>query len=471
MVRSALLASAMSVVFNKRFHAQTSLGTAATALAARYTCAMARVLIASVPLAGHVQPLVRVCAALRARGHDVHWYTGSAYAATVRRAGAVFEPYRCARDFADQSLAAHFPGRELHAGIRQLKFDLMRVFTDQALEQLADLDALAPRLAPQLLIADPLMLGALLFKERTGVPLMMVNVVALPMRGREVAPFGLGLPPCDRWYGPLRNRALYLAQRVLFHDVQRHWRAVRKRAGLATGRSLFDAALDATCFIQPTVPGFEYPRSDLPSNVEFVGALHPDFPDAGTDTLAGLDRPLVHVTQGTIANLTPQLLAPTLCGLAQEPLTVLAATGGRSARELGLEPVPANARVVPFVSYPALLPRTDAMVTNGGYGGVQLALSHGVPLVVWGTSEDKPEVAARVAWTGAGIRLGGSRPPRAVEVRDAVREVLHTPRYRERARALAAEYARLDAPRRVADISEALLGGLSSTQPAAGAAG
>ena len=40
------------------------------------------------------------------------------------------------------------------------------------------------------------------------------------------------------------------------------------------------------------------------------------------------------------------------------------------------------------------------MVTNGGYGGVQQALANGVPLVVAGDSEDKPEVAARVAVVG-----------------------------------------------------------------------
>jgi hypothetical protein len=44
------------------------------------------------------------------------------------------------------------------------------------------------------------------------------------------------------------------------------------------------------------------------------------------------------------------------------------------------------------------------MVTNGGYGGVQQALANGVPLVVAGDSEDKPEVAARVRWSGTGHR-------------------------------------------------------------------
>jgi UDP:flavonoid glycosyltransferase YjiC (YdhE family) len=41
------------------------------------------------------------------------------------------------------------------------------------------------------------------------------------------------------------------------------------------------------------------------------------------------------------------------------------------------------------------------MVTNGGYGGVQMALAHAVPLVVAGAKEDKPEVAGRVGGPAA----------------------------------------------------------------------
>ena len=46
--------------------------------------------------------------------------------------------------------------------------------------------------------------------------------------------------------------------------------------------------------------------------------------------------------------------------------------------------------------YDELLPKTDVFVTNGGYGGVQIALRHGVPIVTSGGKEDKPEVAGRI---------------------------------------------------------------------------
>jgi UDP:flavonoid glycosyltransferase YjiC (YdhE family) len=69
------------------------------------------------------------------------------------------------------------------------------------------------------------------------------------------------------------------------------------------------------------------------------------------------------------------------------------------------------------------------LVANGGYGGVQLALRNGLPLVVTGGQEDKPEVGARVAWTGVGVRLKEESPtPQAL--RKAVHKVLADDRYR-----------------------------------------
>ena len=87
-----------------------------------------------------------------------------------------------------------------------------------------------------------------------------------------------------------------------------------------------------------------------------------------------------------------------------------------------------------------------------------MALAHGVPLVVAGNTEDKMEVAARVKWSGAGINLRKKRPSPA-EVRDAVKEVLATPSYRENARRIQADFARYDAPRLAAEMLEVLARG------------
>jgi UDP:flavonoid glycosyltransferase YjiC (YdhE family) len=89
-------------------------------------------------------------------------------------------------------------------------------------------------------------------------------------------------------------------------------------------------------------------------------------------------------------------------------------------------------RIEPFVPFTELLPLVDVMVTNGGYGGVQMALAYGVPLVGAGTTEDKMEVNARVAHSGAGVSLKVDRPTSA-QVLKGVQTVLDDPAYRVRA--------------------------------------
>jgi UDP:flavonoid glycosyltransferase YjiC (YdhE family) len=191
-----------------------------------------------------------------------------------------------------------------------------------------------------------------------------------------------------------------------------------------------------------TVPSFEYPRRDAPAHVQFVGPLNATGSFAPLPEWWGeLDgsRPVVHVTQGTIANKDfEQVVGPTLRGLAGEDVLVVVATGGRPLETL--PPLPANARAATYLPYDELLPKTDVFVTNGGYGGVQYALRFGVPVVVTGGKEDKPEVGARIAWSGVGRRLRSESPSPAA-LRKAVRDVLRDDRYRAASRAMAAEMA------------------------------
>jgi len=90
-----------------------------------------------------------------------------------------------------------------------------------------------------------------------------------------------------------------------------------------------------------------------------------------------------------------------------------------------------------------LLPRVDVLVTNGGYGSVNQAMSFGIPLVTAGLTEDKADVNARVAWSGVGLNLATNEPTREA-LRDAVRTVLDRPAYRLRASQMADEFAGID---------------------------
>jgi len=410
---------------------------------------MARILVGSVPVVGHLNPLVPIVRALCARGHEVRWYTGAKYRKKVEAAGARFVGMSFARDYDDAFIDREFPGRTKLSGLAKLKYDMKHVFIDNGEGQLLDIAAIARDFEPDALLCEAGCFGTVFYSEQSGVPVALLGVIPLARSSIDTAPFGLGLPPDRSALGHLRNRVLNFAiERVLFRDVQAHWNASRKRVGLPPTQWWLNAGERATVYLQPTIPELEHYRSDLPANVRFIGLIPADPP---RDWIAPpwfreLDgmRPIVHVTQGTIANAAPDLIAPALQGLANENVVVVVATGGRSAEALGLTKMPANAHIADFLSYAELLPKISVFVTNGGYGGVQMALAQGVPVVVAGTTEDKPEVAARVASAGAGINLKTSTP-KPEQVRTAVRMLLDDRRYRDRAMALAAEYARYDA--------------------------
>jgi UDP:flavonoid glycosyltransferase YjiC (YdhE family) len=281
-----------------------------------------------------------------------------------------------------------------------------------------------------------------------------------PSCSRDAAPFGVALQPGRGRLARARNVALnWATEHGVLSDIQRFARRRLAEAGWSGGFAGYFVDLPpkvVDAYFQATVAGFEYPRSDLAPTVRFVGPIFPTPPPSFDvpswwDEVEGA-RPVVHVTQGTLDNADlDRLLLVAADALAGDDVLVVATTGGPDPEPLRPR-LPPNVRLERFIPHDRLLPHVDAMVTNGGYGGVQQALANGVPLVVAGDSEDKPEVAARVQWSGTGINLHTGRPSRAMVAR-AVRRALSRRSYRVRARALQAEIAASDP---LGDISAAL---------------
>ncbi len=200
-------------------------------------------------------------------------------------------------------------------------------------------------------------------------------------------------------------------------------------------------------YLQLTVPGFELPQRNVPATVHFVGAV-PIVPNQApvppwADELDG-SRKVVLVTQGTVNNFDFGNWSPRrLWALANEPdVLVIATAGGRPIDSIP-GPIPSNVRLARYLPFEWVLPKIDALVTNGGYGSVNQALSFGVPLVTAGLTEDKADVNIRVAWSGVGINLATNDPtPQAL--RKAIRAVLDQPSYHARASVMAKEFGGAD---------------------------
>ncbi|KOV67543.1 glycosyl transferase [Streptomyces sp. MMG1121] len=422
---------------------------------------MTRVLIATTPAPGHVVGILEVARELARRGHEVRWYTGRAFQEQVEQAGARFEPMRAELDFGGKSREEAYPDHAGLTGTAGFKIGVRDIFYRTAPAQMEDLLAVLERFPADCLLADDMCYGACFAAEHTGIPLAWLSNSVYILGSRDTAPLGRGLPPSSSPLGRARNALLrFVGNQVVMRDMRREADRTRDRVGLPrlSTAAMENIARPPALYLLGTVRSFEFPRSDLHPGTHFVGGLlglppkHFE-PPGWWEELHGT-RPVVLVTQGTTANDVDRLLVPTLCALADQDVLVVVTTGSTvDADRLG--PLPDNVRLERFVPYHHLLPHVDVMVSNGGYNGINAALAEGVPLVIVPGSEEKPDVAARVKWAGAGVVLG-RRAVCEAALRDAVTTALTDERYRRRARELAQEYRGCDAPRRAADLIESM---------------
>ncbi|MEU7593313.1 glycosyltransferase [Streptomyces sp. NPDC039022] len=422
-----------------------------------------RVLIATTPAPGHVVSMLEVARELTRRGHEVRWYTGRAFREQVERTGAHFEPMHAGLDFGGRSREEAFPGHAGLSGVANFTTGVRDIFYRTAPGQMNDLLAVLERFAAECILADDMCYGACFAGERTGIPLVWLNNSVYIAGSRDTAPLGRGAMPSASLLGRARNALLrFVADQVVMRGMRREADRTRARVGLPRLRTgaMANIARPPALYLMGTVRSFEFPRSDLLPGTHFVGGLlglppeHFDPPGWWDELQAG--RPVVLLTQGTTANDVDRLLAPAVRALGGQDVLVVVTTGSGVDVDR-LRPLPDNVRLERFIPYHHLLPHVDVMVTNGGYNGANAALAQGVPLVVAPGSEEKPDVAARVEWAGAGVVLK-RRAVTEAGLREAVTTVLNDERYRRRAREMSREFRSCDAPRRAAELIETMAG-------------
>jgi UDP:flavonoid glycosyltransferase YjiC (YdhE family) len=415
-----------------------------------------RVVIASTPAAGHINPVAAIGRILIAEGHEVIGLSGNAFRKRFEDVGAGFHPLPASADPDFQNIASFVPElKSLPDGTPRLvrsRIILGRAFIDTIPLQHDALQQILREVSVDVIIGDNAFLGVLPMLLKPGAkrpPVILCGTSILIWERPDGAPNFAGLPPVtteaqQKEYAAIaRERDMALEQPNLSR-ANGHLKAMGVRP---LSRNLFESAIElADTYVQLSVPSFEFPRV-LPHSVRFIGAL-PIVPNqAPLPTWAPeLDgrRKVVLVSQGTVANHDFGLLvAPTLAALADEPdLLVVVTAGGRPVEAIPGS-IPANARLATYLPFEWLLPKVDVCVTNGGYGGVNQALSFGIPLVTAGLTEDKADVNVRVAFSGVGIDLATNTPTPAA-LRNAVRTVLDTQNYRLRAARMANEFAAID---------------------------
>jgi len=411
-----------------------------------------RIVQACLPVPGHLSPNLALAQALRARGHQVAVYSGEMARDAVEREGMTFFPFHPSLDeivmrhvlpasgCSPAAGASAARGRSLN--LKAVNAALKEWLLETIPYQVADVERATAAFDADLLVTDPGLLGPILvLKERLPVPVVVFSMlVACSVPGPQVAPSGRGLPPPRTL--PSRARAWVEGALidVLHSDFHGTANEMRLRFGLPKLRGRVpDEYGRVPLFLVASTPELDYERTDLPPAVHYVGACvwkGGTAPPPMPAWLAELprDRPVIHVTEGTIHTRDPRLLRAAMEGLRDLPMHVILTTGAhRRPDELDLGPRAANIRVEQFVPHHALFPLTSVVVTTGGAGTVTTALLAGVPLVVVPTGWDLPENAQRVAVSGAGVRLA-PHDCTPIRLRAAVERVLSDGSYRQHAR-------------------------------------
>jgi MGT family glycosyltransferase len=411
------------------------------------------ILFASTPATGHINPLLAIVRMLRAEGHEITFLTGSVFRARIESSGAKFVSLPNGADFDLREILSVAPElKDIPPGLEWFRVATKRFFVDALPAQHQGLLQALQECQADVIVGDDMFFGVLpmlLGQRSTQPPVVLCGTSFLHWAREDGAPDFLGLPP-----------ATTEEQRHQYADIAREYdEAVDQPSLLSLNEvlnilgvgpvsvPLFHSVVElADAYMQLSVPRFEFPRH-IPPTVHFVGTP-PIIPGQAplppwAHELNG-PRKVVLVTQGTVANHNFELLiGPTLAALANEPDVVVVATAGGRPVEAIPGAVPSNARVASYLPFEWLLPRVDVLVTNGGYGSVNQAMSFGIPLVTAGMTEDKADVNARVAWSGVGVNLATNEPTQQA-LRAAVRTVLDRPAYRMRASQMADEFARID---------------------------
>jgi zeaxanthin glucosyltransferase len=307
---------------------------------------------------------------------------------------------------------------------------LRRVILDMAAstEMLCrELPAALKALQVDCVLADQMEAAGGMVAESIGMPFISI-ACALPVN-REP---GIPLPVMPFVYED-SERAFKIVEgstRVYDWMMGPHHRAIAaeaERLGLAP-RSMLHECLSPLAQIAQIVPGFDFPRRELPAHFHHVGPLHaanvapalspqelaPFLPPASST------RPFIYASLGTLVSDRYPLFKriAKACKQLDADLLIAHCGGLNDAQVRSLEAI-GSTRVHAYVPQLAVLARADAIVSHAGANTIMEAVAARTPILALPIAFDHPGGAARVEYSGVGLRAS----PRMSSVADLTRKL------------------------------------------------
>lgn len=308
------------------------------------------------------------------------------------------------------------------------------------------------------LLCDQMEAAGGLVAERLGLPFVSV-ACALPIN-REP---GLPLPVMPFRYGTdERSLRMYQGSSQVHDWLMGPLNTAIASAAAQFGlpaRTAMHQCLSPLAQISQTLPGFDFPREQLPAHFHALGPLRTAPADASTPTNTArwpIDphRRLCFASLGTLQGDRMGMFEQIARACRQLGSQLLIAHCGKLDAIQAKRLIQLGATwVTDFAPQQWALQQADAVITHGGLNTVMDAIASRTPMLVMPIAFDQPGVAARVCYRDLGVQL--HRRARSGRIAQALQRLFDTP---PRGFAtLSAQLAQAGGAQRGADIVEQAL--------------
>src|SRR6202045_290945 len=158
-----------------------------------------KVLIASTPGTGHLNPLLAIGRILIAEGHEIVGLSCNALRERIEGIGAEFHPLPTGADFDLRDIISVVPElKHIPPGPEWLRVAIERLFVDTIPAQHKGLQQVLRDFPADVIVGDDMIFGVLpmlLGPRTTRPPIVLFGTSILHWRGADGAPHFVGLPP------------------------------------------------------------------------------------------------------------------------------------------------------------------------------------------------------------------------------------------------------------------------------------
>jgi zeaxanthin glucosyltransferase len=401
------------------------------------------------PWIGHLNPFSTLAHELIGRGHQITFFHVADFAEQVRNRGFHFEAFG-ERDYPAGTFARRYREMSRLDGMPAIRAGL-DILISQAEALFTTARPVIENARLDLWVVDHLEYAASTLAACMQAPFVSV-IVGLMRHHEDGVPGFSGEPYTDDPVVLERDRRFNEAILATAKPYRDYVGACRVKAGLSPFS--LDSLWSGLAQITQQPAEFEFPRRNLPACFHFTGpfARRSDRPPTPFPWDRLNRKPLIYASFGTTQNRNWHLYDAVAKVTASLDAQVVLSLGGAETVELPKE-LPENLLVAPFVPQLELLEHADLFITHAGMNSTLESLAAGVPMVAVPIAHDQHGVAARIEWTGTGVRIPASECEPA-RLRHAIGIVLGEASYRESARRFQRIIADRDGLNRAADIIE-----------------